>query len=327
MKGIRPFLYPGLLTRLVRVGLPWIGLVLVGLVLVGAPGLGFAQAPTSPPGRTGGLPFGDDVVSDPRYRIGPRDLVSIEVFELPELNGERRVSTQGSIRLPVIGDFPVAGRTEQELAADLETALEASYVERASVTVQVLEIRSRSFTVIGAARQPGEYGLPSERTLLEAITTAGGLADNHGSSIHILRRADNGLTDQLTVRVEDLLERADPRVNVPIQPNDLINIEKTESLRVYLLGEVATPGEQRFDTRERATLLYAIARAGGLGDRASPKIVIQRRGESGTAAAPGDLGGGEVEQIQVSYKRIVAGKEPDIELRDGDVIIVKESFF
>lgn len=254
--------------------------------------------------------------ADPRYRIGPRDLIQVEVFELPELNVQRRVSSQGTVRLPVLGDFEVAGKTEAEAASALETSLEASYVERASVSIQVLEIRARSFTVIGAARQPGEYGLPGERSLLEAITAAGGLADNHGSSIHVLRRASNGLSDQLTIDIDDLLVRADPRVNIPILPNDLINVEKQASIHVYLLGEVSTPGEQSFDTTERATLLYAIARAGGLADRASPKIVIQRRGE-----------GDEVEQIHANYKQIVAGKAPDVELEDGDVLIVKESFF
>lgn len=269
------------------------------------------------PAKTQTAPSSEGGVdSNPRYRIGPRDLVRIEVFELPELDIERRVSPQGELRLPVIGDFPVAGRTEAELAAELERLLEADYVERATVNVEVLEIRSRSLTVLGAAREPGEYGLAGERTLLEVITAAGGLADNHGSSIHVLRRAGNGLTDQLTIDIDELLERAEPTVNIPIQPNDIINIEKRESLVVYLLGEVGSPGEQRFDTSERATLLYAIARAGGLGERASSKITIQRR-----------HGNGEVEQIQANYKRIVAGKAPDVELRDGDVLIVKESFF
>jgi len=304
MRGIRVFLY----------------LVLLSWIAAG-PGGAALRAQTGDPaqGSSGRFSSGDDPVSDPRYLIGPRDLIEIEVFELPELDVERRVSIQGNVRLPVIGDFAVGGRTEQQAAAELERALEAQYVERATVTIQVKEVRSRSFTLIGAARQPGEYGLPGERTLIEAITSAGGLADNHGSSIHVLRRAQNGLTDQLTIEVEALLERADPAVNIPIQPNDLINIEKQESLRVYLLGAVASPGEQRFDTTERATLLYAIARAGGLGDRASPKIVIQRRSGRGED--------GEVEQIHANYKQIVAGKAPDVELEDGDVLIVKESFF
>lgn len=306
MRGIRLFLYLGLLTW-------W---------MVGPGGVpGHAQ--TGELARADRDLSPDDPVTDPLYRIGPRDLIEIEVFELPELNVERRVSAQGNVRLPVIGDFPVGGLTEQQAASALERALKASYVERASVSIQVKEVRSRSFTVIGAARQPGEYGLPGETTLLEAITSAGGLADNHGSAIHVLRRASNGLTDQLAVDVEALLERADPRVNIPILPNDLINVEKKESLRVYLLGEVATPGEQRFDSGERATLLYAIARAGGLAERASPKIVIQRR--TGRA---GEAGGEDaVEQIHANYKQIVAGKAPDVELQDGDVLIVKESFF
>lgn len=279
-------------------------------------GVGFGLGIPAPIRAQTTLPPGGDADSVPHHRIGPRDLVRIEVFELPELDIERRVSAQGDLRLPVIGDFPVAGRTEAELAAELERVLETEYVERATVNVEVLEILSRSFTLLGAARQPGEYGLAGERTLLEVITAAGGLADNHGSSIHVLRRAGNGLSDQLTIDIEELLEQAKPTVNIPIQPNDIINVEKRETLLVYLLGEVASPGEQRFDTTERATLLYAIARAGGLGERASSKITIQRRD-----------GSGEVEQIQANYKRIVAGKAPDVELQDGDVLIIKESFF
>ena len=62
-------------------------------------------------------------------------------------------------------------------------------------------------------------------------------------------------------------------------------------------------------------MLAAIAHAGGLTDRASSKILIKRAGDAGT----GD--------VTVDYKKIVAGKEPDVQLRQGDVILVKESFF
>ena len=124
MKGIRLFLYLVLLT--------------LGMTFPGG-GPVFAQTPAA------------DSVTDTLYRIGPRDLIQIEVFELPELNVERRVSAQGNVRLPVIGDFSVGGLTEQQASGALERVLEASYVERASVSIQVTEVRSRSFTVIGAA--------------------------------------------------------------------------------------------------------------------------------------------------------------------------------
>jgi hypothetical protein len=84
----------------------------------------------------------------------------------------------------------------------------------------------------------------------------------------------------------------------------------------YLLGEVASPGAITFKSTDRLTLLAAIARAGGLSERASSKIRIQRPGADG-----------KMTEITARYKRILSGDEPDPELRDGDVIVVKESFF
>lgn len=249
------------------------------------------------------------------YRLGPRDLLEIQVLEVPQLvDVERRVNEAGRLRLPLLGEIEVEGQTVDELTARLEQLLEADFVRDATVNVEVTEIRFRPISVIGAVQKPGDLGYPGGWTLLEALTAAGGLTEHHGEEIHILRRATNGLSDQISISVEDLIERADPRVNVPIFANDLINVQRRTRVTVYCLGELASPGALGFDSTERITLLAAIARAGGLTDRASPKIVIRRGGE-------------QPREITVSYKRILAGKEPDPELRDGDVVVVKESFF
>lgn len=255
-------------------------------------------------------------VDDGAYRIGARDLIRIRVFELPELNVEQRVTEQGTISLPILGDYQAAGHSARQLADNLERLLEESYVERASVTVELVELRSSPISVLGAVKKPGALGFSGEWTLLEAITAAGGLADNHGNSIHVLRRAENGLSDQVTIPVEALLVSADPRANIPLFPNDLINVENAVPVNVYCLGEIASPGALQFRSTERITVLSAIARAGGLTERASPKIVVKRQNEKG-----------EEEEIVVHYKRIVSGEDPDFPLRNNDVVIVRESFF
>src|SRR5206468_7763034 len=91
---------------------------------------------------------------NPSYRIGPKDLVAIQVFEVPELNVERRVTEDGKINLPLIGDVAASGLTETELAARLKTLLESKYVQRASTSAEVREFRSKPIAVIGAVRQP-----------------------------------------------------------------------------------------------------------------------------------------------------------------------------
>lgn len=253
---------------------------------------------------------------DPAYRVGPRDLLDIRVYEAEKLNGERRVSEAGVINLPLLGDVPVAGKTTGEIAQILKRLLEDKYVQKASVDVQVLEFRSRPISVIGAVKQPGNLGFSGRWTLLEALTAAGGLTENHGNVVHVLRRADNGLSDQVSIDLDDLLLRADPRVNIPIFANDLINVPGTVEVNVYCLGEVARPGALTFKSNERITLLTAIAHAGGLTDRASRRgIRIKRTGAGGP------------QEISADYNRIVAGKEPDVELRQGDVIVVQEAFF
>lgn len=248
------------------------------------------------------------------YRLGPKDLIAIRVLEVPELNVESRVSEAGTVSLPLIGEVPAEGLTQAGFAQRLKELLEARYVNRATVAIEVREFRSRPITVIGAVKMPGNLAFSGRWTLIEALAAAGGLDDAHGDFVYILRRAENGLSDQVAVPVDRLFVQGDPKANIPIFANDLINVPATVEVTVFCLGEVLSPGALKFKSTERITVLSVIARAGGLSDRASKKMAIKRRkGES------------LLEEVQVDYKRILAGKEPDLALADGDVLVVKES--
>ncbi len=259
-------------------------------------------------------PGGSPAVSS--YRIGPKDLLEIKVFEVPELNIERRVEESGAIRLPLLGDLPVQGLTPNEVADRLRALLESKYVQRASVSVDVREYRSRPISVIGAVRQPGPLAFSGRWTLLEAIAASGGLEDAHGNTVYVLRRTDDGRTDQIAIDVNELMVEANPDVNIPVYAGDLINVPATVDITVFCLGEVKSPGALTFKSTQRVTLLAAIARAGGLTDRASNAVRIRRRSDSG-----------EEQEIEANYKKIVAGKQQDLELEADDVVVVKESFF
>jgi polysaccharide export outer membrane protein len=275
--------------------------VLPALLLAGAAVAVAADQPTGAPG----------------YLIGPRDKLVIQVFEMPELNNlERRVSADGTISLPPpVGDVQVTGLTAVEVAQKLKGLLEAKYAQRATVDVTVEEFLSRPISVIGAVRKPGPLEVSGRWTLLEALTAAGGVSETHGS-VYVLRRADNGLADQVSISLDDLLVRADPKVNVPLRANDLINVPAAVEVVVYCLGAVKNPGAVSFKSTERITLLAAIARSGGLTDRAS-KILHVKRADA-AAGTP---------EVVADYKRILAGKDADLELRHGDVVVVKEAFF
>jgi polysaccharide export outer membrane protein len=255
-------------------------------------------------------------VASADYRLGPKDRLKVEVFEVPELNAEARVADDGTVTLPVLGAVPAAGLTADELAASIEQRLEADYVNRATVSVELTEVLSKTVTVLGAVARPGTLGHPGRWTLLDAITAAGGLSAEHGDVIRVQRRAANGLTDQVTLPLEDLVQRLDPSLNLPVFPDDVINVERTRTVTIYLLGEVSATGAMQFKSTEPVTLLTVIARAGGLTDRASPKLRIKRRGDDGL-----------MHEIEANYRHILDGEDPDLDLQDGDILLVKESFF
>jgi polysaccharide export outer membrane protein len=249
------------------------------------------------------------------YRIGPQDLIAVKVYETPELNAEVRVNPEGKISLPNAGAIAVGGLTEADAAVEVERVLEQCCINRATVTVQVKEFRFKPIRVIGSVGRPGPLESSGRLTLLDVLTSAGGLGPQHGELVYVVRRADNGLSDQLAVRISDVLG-GDARFDVPIFPGDIINVPSTVEVTLFVLGEVQRPGALTFKSTDRMTLLTTIARAGGLTDRASSKIAVKREGAAGM-----------VEEIEVDYKAVLAGKIPDPVLKEGDVVVVKESFF
>lgn len=250
------------------------------------------------------------------YTLGPKDLLEIRVLELPELNVERRVSDSGSIGLPLLGEMAVSGLTAADLRIRLEQLLTAKYVNRANVSVVVKEFTNKPVSVLGAVLRPGSLAISGRWTLMTAITAAGGLTERAGRRILVLRRSDNGLSDTLEIRTEDLFQSATALWNIPIQPADVVNVVPRTSVTVFCLGEVKAPGALQFDSDDRLSLLSVISKAGGLSDRASKTIRVKRQGADGK----------DVEKV-VDFKRIVSGQDPDLPIEPNDVIVVKESFF
>jgi polysaccharide biosynthesis/export protein len=254
--------------------------------------------------------------STAEYHIGPKDLLEIRVLEIPELNLDRRVTNSGSIDLPLLGELNVAGKTATEARSQLEGLLRDKYVNRANVSVVVKEFANKPVSVVGAVTKPGSLNISGNYSLLQAISAAGGLDQTAGRKIFVLRQADNGLTDTLEIRRDDLLQSTSPLWNIPIFAGDVVNIPARSTVKVFCLGEVKQPGALEFDNDDRISLLSVIAKAGGLTDRASKTILIKRKGADGR-----DI------ETKVNYRAVIAGREPDPTLKADDVVVVQESFF
>lgn len=123
------------------------------------------------------------------YVIGRGDLLSVEVFEIPELSRDVRVSQTGNIALPLIRiPLRMAGLTEAQAAQKIAEILEADgLVSHPQVNVSVKEKKSKPITVVGAVAHPMVYEADRPTTLLEVLAQAGGIANDAGDTVIVTR--------------------------------------------------------------------------------------------------------------------------------------------
>lgn len=247
--------------------------------------------------------------------VGPRDVLEINVLEDKSMNGRVTVGEDGNIIHAVLSKVQVAGLTAAQVEARLKSLLEANYLAKATVSVQVVEFASKPISVVGAVVRPGRITATGNTTLIQALTLAGGLAAGHGKELYVLRTGNNGLTEQVAVSIDELMVNGNPDVNIPLAPNDLVNVPVDLPITIYVAGEVMRPGKAQFRSSQTPTLLQAIADTGGQTDRAS-RIAIITRVENGVSRT-----------IKVNYMDIVRGKKPDFVLKDNDTVWIDEALF
>lgn len=252
------------------------------------------------------------------YRIGPKDLLEITVFELPDLNQTVRVSEDGTITLPLLKQVKVDGLTKDELEQRISSLLEEKYLQNPRVSVFIKEYQSKLVAVIGAVENPGMYELIGRLTLLQMISKAGGFKESVSNQIFVLREGEKGATESIAIDLDDLMVNGNPKLNILLQPNDVINVPVDKLMSVYVFGAVRNPGKIEVKMSKRITLLQAVGNAGGLADGAKQSGIRLKRIDRRT---------GKETEMKVNLGDIIKGKKRDIELQEGDVIIVPEGFW
>jgi len=268
---------------------------------------------TASPPSLGGPP--GPIRSD--YVIGKEDLLELGVFEQPDLTRTVRVSGDGTISLPLLGVVPLAGLSTKQAEEKLRELLSDKYLTDPQVWVFVKEAKSRKVSVVGAVEKPGSIEMLGDRTLLEAISEAGGLTHQAGRDLYVLRPDASGAATRIDIDLDDLMINGNPVLNIALTPGDVINIPIDRVLHVYVDGAVRKPGEVEYKSSRPLTLLQAIAAAGGLSERASQKGIVVIRTKAG----------GTQDMIKVDLKAVRKGKQDNFELENGDSIYVPETFF
>lgn len=255
-----------------------------------------------------------DLVNSSDVRIGPRDVVDVKVVQDDKLDVTATVSDEGAITMPTVGKIVIAGMTQRQAEQRIQQVLESRVLNKADVTVQITQFGSKPISVVGAVTKPGNVGGTS-LTLIQAITEAGGLAPGYGKTLYVIRTGANGISEQIAVDIEDLMVAGNPDLNLPLAPNDVINVPVEVPLTVYVMGEVTHPGKVELPRTQNPSLLQAIAAAGGPTDRAGRTAKITRNDS------------GKSKTVSANWKRIAEGDGKDVPLQDGDTIYIKESVF
>ena len=204
------------------------------------------------------------------YLIGPADLLEVRVFETEDLTSIVRVSSRGSITLPLIGEVDVDDLTAREAEETIESLYKkGGYLRNPHVSIFIEEHESRNISVIGAVVEPGKYELLTRQTVLDALANAKGLKPEAGRSIHLNRMNRDGTRSSYIIDVEELLS-GNTDSNIAVLPGDLILVP--DSGNVFVEGAVLRPGT--FPIEEGSTTLtQAIIKAGGMMSYAEGKDV------------------------------------------------------
>jgi polysaccharide export outer membrane protein len=153
------------------------------------------------------------------FRIGPGDVLDVNVWDNQQISRTVPVRPDGMISLPLVGDRRASGHTTAELKAALESDLKR-FIETPTVTVTVTEINSYKIFVQGAVQGPGAYPVTGVSTITHAISLAGGFTEfADKSAIVILRRKDGG-NETIKVNYNRILSGKDKDARV--LPGDTI---------------------------------------------------------------------------------------------------------
>lgn len=228
------------------------------------------------------------------YKIGPEDIIVVQVMGHEELSVRARVKPDGTISLPLTGDIKVAGETIVSLPPKVEKLLvDKGLLRDPIVNVEVVNMVSQTVTVMGKITQPGRIALDQEMTVSGVITRAGGVRGD-GATYVLLRRPSE---PERRIEVADFNKGGD--ADPVVKAGDSLFVPDAEVFYVY--GQVNAPGV--YPIVPNMTLQMALARAGGPNAMGSDKRVRITRGE---------------EEIK--------GKL-DMKVQKDDVIVVKERIF
>jgi polysaccharide biosynthesis/export protein len=237
------------------------------------------------------------------YLVGPGDVISIIVYDNDDLKAKVRVSSNGTIVVPLLGSVNVNKLSISAINEKLTKLFANGYIKNPQINVFVDEFRSRKVVVLGNVRTPGIIELSGPTTFLELISKAGGFDKDAGDSATIKRKVGDKDT-VISINLSSLVKGGDLSQNIQINDEDTVYISGAG--KCFVTGEVNTPGT--YPCGEGATVLKIVALAKGFTGKAS---------KSGVS----------IIRMDGQQKNVLKDVSLDTPISENDVIVVPESFF
>ncbi len=234
-------------------------------------------------------PGGADMKAVPEYKLGPGDIISIIVWDHPELTipaGSFRTAEQagtvvaddGTIFFPYAGVLKVQGKTTSEVRNLLSAKL-AKYIEKVQLDVRMVAFRSQQVYVVGEVAKPGIQQVTDiPMTILEAVNRAGGFTPEADySRVLLTRRGTTYLVD-----IQAMYDYGATEQNALLEQGDIVNVSDRSYNKIFVLGEIAKPGSLVMN-KKRSTLAEALSDAGYINQNTSdPRWIYVMRGNTDT---------------------------------------------
>ena len=199
------------------------------------------------------------------YTIGSEDILEIIVLGQQDLHRTIEVAQNGTISFPLIGEIQASGRTIYELENDIAKKLAVGkFLLHAQVSIKIKQYASLKAYILGEVKKPGQYILKGRTHVFALLSEAGGITEDAGRTVIIIRGGDNGSQSARKkeiqhLNMDEIAAGADPDSSY-ILPGDTVQIPKAQ--RFYVTGEVKKTGEYKWE--KNLSVRRAIAMAGGV---------------------------------------------------------------
>ncbi|MGH9534117.1 MAG: polysaccharide biosynthesis/export family protein, partial [Terriglobales bacterium] len=250
------------------------------------------------------------------FVIGRDDLLSVFVYQMPELSAQVRVNSDGYIALPYLQkQLAASGHTAPQVRAEVQQELAAEGLARRPIAqVMVSQVESRPIVVAGAVRYPEVIQAARPMRLLEILSRAGGLGSQSGTTVLVSENTPDGAVTQ-TYDVTRLLQDPNPGDDPELIGGETVRV--VPARLVYAVGALKKPGAFPIQPGEPITVLKALALAQGFSSTMPPN---KSHGEIIRTERDGQR-----VEIPVNLDKILKHQRPDRVLEAGDILYVPEN--